>query len=97
MPSTNTNNFRGLGFWGIRFRAGFVLLVILVVHSIAADAQQSLRQLLRDGGQLLRAGNYAGALEKFKAATEIRQDAARNAADNRVKDWYSDSGSRIRE
>ena len=65
------------------------MLVIFAVHSIAAGAQQSFSQLLRDGLQLLRAGNYAGALEKFEAAAEIRRDAGnawlvRGAAENRL-------------
>ena len=72
-------------------------MVIFAVHSIAAGAQQQFDRLLRDGLRLLRAGNYAGALEKFEAATEICRDAGRNAADNWVKGWYSESGSRVRE
>ena len=77
MPSTNENNFRGLGFWGIRFRAGLVLLVIFAVHSIAAGAQQSFSQLLRDGLQLLRAGNHAGERAALMAKlADIRRGGA---------------------
>ena len=89
MQSTNTNKFRGSGFSRIGLRAAFVLLVILVVHPTASGAQQPIEQLLRAGLQLLRDGNYTGALEKFAAATEIRQDAGnawflRGVAENRL-------------
>ena len=99
MQSTNTDNYCGLGISGIRFRAALVLLVILAVHSIAAGAQQSLSQLLRDGLQLLRAGNYTGALGKFEAATEIRRDAGnawllRGVAENRLG-RYADAFSSL--
>jgi tetratricopeptide (TPR) repeat protein len=54
-----------------RARLALFVVAFALVVAPAAMAQQAVPELLREGLELLRARDYAPALEKFRAATEV--------------------------